>query len=267
MRKVSAFALLLASFVFAVTLSAQETPEWWNEWHPSEKMMMLHYAMVPTLRENVINGALIQEIEDRVKIYPYRGIGITLPIGIKTNENPNLELGVRIGTVVHGSPAERAGIEPGDWVLTVRGERVCDATSSTVPYPKNSTEAQREEAYKSAYACAMRAAKLIGGSGAETLIEIEHGGEGFTRTFTVSVAIIDVGKEIPDLIAARLPDWERQLAALREPIEKLEQRLEAVGDDDKELLSIYKEFERLETAAFAPNAEIQAAEEKIFSAK
>lgn len=268
MKKTSAlvFASLLILLTFTAALPAQDTPSWWDQ-VPAEQKRVLISGAVSELQA-VANGKGMWDILEYAKQFPFDGIGVSLQFAQKSGEEsietaPG-EWGVQMGSVYLGLPAAQSGIQSGDWLLTVWGEHLCTPSSSTVTFSADDTASQRDEKEALAETCVKNAAKFIKESGnAEVLLQVEREG----TVYIYTVARTKIGQEIADFIIQKLPGWEKFFDQQREPLEKLQQRLAATGDDDQQLLACLRDLKQINEALSKPMDEMRAVEKASFIPK
>ncbi|MBN1230522.1 MAG: trypsin-like peptidase domain-containing protein [Anaerolineales bacterium] len=81
-----------------------------------------------SISSNIIRKVVPSLIENGIYEYPYMGISAPTDITIDMMEKFDLDtsLGVLVGEVTANSPADEAGIEPGDLIIAVDGQQVQD---------------------------------------------------------------------------------------------------------------------------------------------
>lgn len=143
--------------------------------------------------------------------------------------------GIKIVGVWLGSPADEAGIMPGDWLLSVDGKPVFGKSSTVSAKQSDSDEelSKKEELVKTALANAQK--NLDEAPGEKVAIEVQRDGK--VRTYKVGRA--DVGAQIKPFMAKNMAAWEEVWATAHKETQKFLEELTAAGQDEKKIDGLF----------------------------
>ncbi|TSC75184.1 MAG: hypothetical protein G01um101444_30 [Parcubacteria group bacterium Gr01-1014_44] len=198
-------------FAFGQTVSSSDkAPQWWADLSSHEQM-----ALVTTRATEVIKNldeAVPKIKEDYITRVPYTGFGFSYESSDseRIDINGNSIVGFRIRSVWKNSPAEQAGLLPGDWLININGFPVCVVSDN-----QTWTECFRLVSIIEI----VRDVPL----GRTVPIEVERNGE--KKTFMLAKEP-DVGQDFAQYLADHLEFWEDFCAifgsALRDDIKEAE---------------------------------------------
>ncbi len=246
------FAMLVLLLLLAVphALTAQETrkpPDSWNNFSPDDKLEILQ-ADVKALRADAKEN-VVSEIKNRLAAFPFTGLGVSLDMQVKEENASSKKFTVRIVGVWRGSPAEQAGIRPGDWLVSVHGEPSCQLA----PNPR-STARSTDDALK---ACLDSVTKMIReANGHEVVLQIEREGV----LYVYHVGRQELGLDVRVFILWGSQTWERDLKIQARKLDALAEKvskLKGTDEDSQKIDELYLEVLDIEAAIYKPLVSIR----------
>jgi len=191
-------------------ITVESSPEWWKQLTPSER-----FALMQARRNNVIaerTNAISKIKREYLGRYPLAGFGITFDIVEKDeiagvgNDSDTLIFGVKIVSVWKGSPADRAGIRPDDWLMKVDRVPICTVMFTFTD--EKGPAVVRPPLLDTCLEMVADVFRIVSINDRAIFIEVERNGE--PKIFTVSRRH-DIGQEFTAYLKENLPFWENLL--------------------------------------------------------
>lgn len=229
---------------------AAPLPSWWNSISVEEKQ-----AILKAMANVLANVTKEQTLKDGLAKYPFMGVGVSYEADLKQKTEDARVYGMRVSSVFKDSPAARAGIQPGDWLVSVNGESICDPQnhSSTVMFPRKASDEEYGKSFDQLKACSDNFKKLVQGAHtSEIVLQIERDG----TLFVYTVAKAEIGEKLALHNFLRYPAWAAALKKLRQPVSTLAKQIKKAGENDEKLAECWRTYELLRAKVEAPWREI-----------
>lgn len=191
-------------------------------------------TMATTLTElhTVLAGATSPErqryLESEIGRWPITGPGFLVDPDFVPIDDTRFLVGIKAGRVFRGTPADTAGIRPGDAILSLNGKLMIRGIGE----PRITTV---EEAARQALELVHEAGHLLDGGGVVRVVTDRN-------TATVELRQVLFGTEIAHVLNGSGTAWVREMTAARERLAQLHVRLQSAEGNEQELSALTSEL-------------------------
>ncbi len=260
MRNTALAFFALALLVSPISYAAQEAPatsqesqdqlpEAWKELEPAFKSEWLSTQIARDIEFATKNGP--QQLDELAKSLPFTGVGIQHWLETKEQNRAGGVIGFRIHAVYVGSPADKAGIQPGDWILGINDTPAC-AISYTQEDFGNGAKSQELQR------CTEQIENAFSQAQGAITVTVERAG----KMHTASLVRTAIGQELAAEVSGKLGNWKQVFANTASELTKLAERVKAAGKDNAKLDECFLELQKQKEALQKPGKEFSEMEKR-----